>query len=50
MDGSRPARLYRGSNRRIRRIRPGMNLEVWLLVGWTLFLLSIVLPWMAARE
>jgi hypothetical protein len=46
MENSRPARFYRGSRRRLREIKPRMTLEIWLLVGWALFLLLVVLPWM----
>jgi len=45
---SRPARLYRGSRRRLRRItlRGNGSGELWVLAGWVAFLLLVVLPWM----
>ena len=44
----RPALIFRGSRRRLKRIKIKGNssLELWLLVGWVVFLVLIVLPWM----
>ena len=44
--GSRPAKTYRGSVRRLRRIRFRDNgaWELWLLLAWVAFLLLVVLP------
>ena len=46
--GLRKAKIYRGSRRRLRQIRLRGNgsTELWLLVGWVVFLLLVVLPWM----
>jgi hypothetical protein len=46
--GNRPPKQYRGSKRRIKRIKWRRNgsLEMWLLAGWVAFLLLVVLPWM----
>jgi hypothetical protein len=46
--GMRPAKIYRGSRRRLRQIRFRGNgsAELWLFVGWVAFLLFVVLPWM----
>jgi hypothetical protein len=47
-DGPRPAKLYRGSRRRLKRLtwRGNMSSEMWLVVAWVLFLLLVVIPWM----
>jgi hypothetical protein len=44
----RPPLTFRGSRRRLKRIkiRGNSSLELWLLVGWVVFLVLIVLPWM----
>jgi hypothetical protein len=49
MRESRPGRTYRGSTKRIRRIgwRHSGSLELVLLVGWIVFLLLVVIPWIA---
>jgi hypothetical protein len=47
--GARPSRTFRGSRRRVRRIKMRGNSawELWLLLAWVLFLLFVVVPWMA---
>jgi hypothetical protein len=47
-DGGRPPKVYRGSRRRLKQLKLQGNasLELWLLVGWVVFLLLVVLPWM----
>jgi hypothetical protein len=49
--GARAAKRYRGSARRLKRIRMRGNFssEIWLLAGWVAFLLFVLLPWMARR-
>jgi hypothetical protein len=46
--GSRSAKVYRGSRRRLQRLRLRGNgsLELWLLLFWVLFLLLVAVPWM----
>jgi hypothetical protein len=46
--GPRKAKIYRGSRRRLKQIRLRGNdsAELWLFVGWVVFLLLVVLPWM----
>jgi hypothetical protein len=46
--GVRPAKTYRGSKRRVRRIRMRGNgsWEMWMFVVWVAFLLFVVVPWM----
>jgi hypothetical protein len=46
--GSRSAKVYRGSRRRLQqlRLRGNASLELWLLVFWVLFLLLVAVPWM----
>jgi hypothetical protein len=48
----RPAKWYRGSRRRIRRVRLRGNgsLELWLLIVWVMFLLLVVVPWMIRQS
>jgi hypothetical protein len=50
--GSRPARTFRGSRRRMRRIkmRQSGTWEIWLLVVWIVFLLLVVIPWMVRQN
>ena len=50
--GARPARTFRGSRRRVRKIRMRGNgaWEMWLLLAWVLFLLFVVVPWMAEHS
>jgi hypothetical protein len=45
---SRPPRGFRGSRRRLRRIklRRTFTTELWLLIAWVVFLLLVVVPWM----
>jgi hypothetical protein len=45
---SRPAKRYRGSSRRLKRIglRGNSSWALWLLVAWVAFLVFIVVPWM----
>jgi hypothetical protein len=45
---ARPARVFRGSNKRVRRIRMRGNdsRQLWLLILWVAFLLLVVIPWM----
>ena len=47
-DGERPARIYRGSRHRLRRIkfRGNSSAELWLVLAWVIILLFVVLPWM----
>ena len=47
----RVAKAYRGSLRRVRRIRLRTNgsWELWVLIAWVAFLLLIVVPWMARQ-
>jgi hypothetical protein len=51
MNGSRPPKVYRGSIRRLRkiRLRDSWSMEMLLLVAWVLFLLFVVIPWMARQ-
>jgi hypothetical protein len=46
--GPRPPKTYRGSRKRVRRIkmRDNGSWEFWVLVGWLAFLVLVVLPWM----
>jgi hypothetical protein len=46
--GVRPARIYRGSRRRLRQIRVRGNgsAGLWMFVAWVAFLLLVVVPWM----
>jgi hypothetical protein len=46
--GSHPGRVYRGSPKRVRRIRFRGNwaIEVWVLVAVILFTLFVVVPWL----
>jgi hypothetical protein len=46
--GRRQPKVFRGSARRIRRIRMRGNnsLQFWLLVAWFAFLILVVIPWM----
>jgi hypothetical protein len=39
---------FRGSRRRLKQItmKGNSSLELWLLVGWVVFLLVVGLPWM----
>jgi hypothetical protein len=48
---ARPPKRYRGSPRRLKRIRMRGNSswELWLVVGWVFFLLFGLLPWMAEQ-
>jgi len=50
--GSRPARLYSGSRRRLQRIklRGNGSWELWLLLLWVLFLLFVIVPWMLRQS
>jgi len=50
--GSRPARLYGGSRRRLQRIklRGNGSWELWLLLLWVLFLLFVIVPWMLRQS
>jgi len=45
---SRPPKTYRGSHKRVRRIkmRDSASWELWVLIGWLAFLVLVVLPWM----
>jgi hypothetical protein len=46
--GGRSPRIYRGSRRRLKRIRLRDNVpwELWALAAWLAFLLFVVVPWM----
>jgi hypothetical protein len=46
--GPRPGKVYRGSRKRVRRIRFRDNwaVELWLLVAVILFVLFVVVPWL----
>jgi len=46
--GGRPAKAYRGSRRRLRRIRLRDNgsWELWALAAWLTFLVLVFVPWM----
>jgi len=48
----RPPKKYRGSRRRLRRIklRGNGSLELWLLVLWVAFVLLVVVPWMLRQS
>ena len=50
-NGSRPAKAYRGSRRRVRRIkwRGNDSWELWVLILWVAFLLLVVVPWMMSQ-
>jgi len=45
--GARPGRAYRGSRRRVRRIRfrGNWSLEIVLFIIWILFALFVLVPW-----
>ena len=47
-NSSRPAKLYRGSRRRIRRLtwRGNMSLEFWLFVIAVLLAVILGIPWL----
>ena len=49
--GTRPAKTYRGSARRVRRLRMrgNMSWELWALIAWVVFLLLVIIPWMARQ-
>jgi hypothetical protein len=44
----RPAKIYRGSRRKLKRItlRGNWSLELLLFVAWLLFCLLVLVPWM----
>lgn len=46
--GPRPPKTYRGSLRRLRRIkvRGHGSWELWILAAWVAFLLIVVIPWL----
>jgi hypothetical protein len=46
--GPRPGRAYRGSRKRVRRIRFRDNwaVELWILVAVILFVLFVLVPWL----
>jgi hypothetical protein len=46
-NGARPGRFYRGSRRRLRRIRfrGNWSLEIVFFVIWLLFALFVLVPW-----
>ena len=46
--GSRAPKTYRGSRRRLKRIRlrDHGSWELWALLAWLAFLLFVVVPWM----
>jgi hypothetical protein len=46
--GLRSGKVYRGSRRRVRRIRFRGNwaVELWILVAVILFVLFVVVPWL----
>ena len=46
--GPRPGKVYRGSRKRVRRIRMRGNwaVELWILVAVILFVLFVVVPWL----
>jgi len=46
--GARRTKQYRGSGRRVARLRMRGNSSsaLWILVGWVAFLLLVVVPWM----
>ena len=48
IDGQRPPMVYRGSRRRLKRLRwrGNFSFEMWLVLAWVLFLLFVVIPWM----
>jgi hypothetical protein len=50
--GLRPAKVYRGSRRRLKelKLRGNSSAELWLLIGWVAFLLFVVLPWMIRQS
>jgi hypothetical protein len=50
-DGLRPAKVDRGSRRRLKQIklRGNGSAELWLLIGWVVFLLVVVLPWIVRQ-
>jgi hypothetical protein len=45
---SRPARIYRGSRRRLKRLtlRGNWSPELLLFVAWLLFCLLVLVPWL----
>jgi hypothetical protein len=50
--GRRAAKVYRGSRRRVKQLkfRGNGSAELWLFVGWVVFLLLVVLPWMIRQS
>lgn len=46
--GVEPAKTFRGSYRRLWRLKPkGSGFwELWLFLAWVAFLLFVVIPWM----
>jgi hypothetical protein len=50
--GARPGRTFRSSRRRVRKItmRGNAGWEIWLLLAWVIFLLLVVVPWMARHS
>jgi hypothetical protein len=47
----RPAKVYRGSRQRLKRlrIRDHWSVTMWALVIWLGFLLLVAIPWMVHR-
>jgi hypothetical protein len=46
--GARPPKIYRGSKRRVKRIKLGRNTsaKLWLLAGWLALLVFGLIPWL----
>jgi|RhiMetdeSRZDD1v2_1073273.scaffolds.fasta_scaffold48333_5 hypothetical protein len=51
MERARAPKSYRGSRRRLRRLtwRGNISFEMWIVLAWVLFLLLVVIPWMARQ-
>jgi hypothetical protein len=47
-----PSKDYRGSHRRLKRLRPGRHwsVEMWFLLGWLGFVVLVVVPWMIRQS
>jgi hypothetical protein len=48
INGTRPGKVYRGSRKRIQRIkwRENTSVEFWILVILLLFMLLVAIPWL----
>jgi hypothetical protein len=48
---TRPGKVFRGSRRRVRRIRARHNwsIELVIFIVWMVFVLTVVVPWIASH-